>query len=154
MATQKPKCNHTYLQQARYGALPPLYFSPSSVPSSTNTTKPTAPETLRKTTYAHLLLALHDLGPERDRSPFIAQELNLLRRELEQGMSRERREQMQFYLLELENKRLRAATELYLAKFPGFMVDKRGRLDCRLDEEVTDEEQGEEWGCGKYCVVM
>jgi hypothetical protein len=69
-------------------------------------------------------------------------------------MSKERRERMMFYLLGIENQRLRAATELYLAKFPGFMLDDRGRLDCRLHEEVVEEEQGEEWGCGKYCVVM
>jgi hypothetical protein len=154
MASQKPTCNHAYLQQARYGALPPLYFSPISTYSST---KPTAPEILRKSTYAQLLLALHDLGPERARSPFLAHELTLLRQELEHGMSKERRERMMFYLLGIENQRVRAATELYLAKFPGFMLDERGRLDCRLHEEAVEEEQGEKWkgwNCWEFCGVM
>jgi hypothetical protein len=154
MASQKPTCNHAYLQQARYGALPPLYFSSISAYSSP---KPTAPEILRKSTYAHLLLALHDLGPERARSPFLARELTLLRQELEHGMSKERRERMMFYLLGIENQRVRAATELYLAKFPGFMLDERGRLDCRLHEEVVEEEHGENWegwNCWEFCGVM
>jgi hypothetical protein len=159
MASQKPTCNHAYLQQARYGALPPLYFSTISSYPSTNTTKPTAPDILRKSTYAHLLLALHDLGPERARSAFLAHELTLLRKELEYGMSEERKERMMFYLLGIENQRVRAATELYLAKFPGFMFDERGRLDCRLHQEV-EEDQGEGWegwncwNCWEFCGVM
>jgi hypothetical protein len=157
MNPQKLTCNHAYLQQAQYGALPPLYFSPISAYSSPNTTQPTAPEILRKSTYAHLLLALHDLGPERARSPFLAHELTLLRQELEYGMSKERRERMMFYLLGIENQRVRVATEFFLAKFPGFMLDERGRLDCRLHEEAEEEGQRENWkgwNCWEFCGVM
>jgi len=71
-------------------------------------------------------------------------------------MSKERRERMMFYLLRIENQRVRFATELYLAKFPGFMLDERGRLDCRL-HEVVEEEQGENWegwNCWEFCGVM
>ena len=119
MESQKQTCNHTYVQQAQYGALPPLDFSPISAYSCAIPTEPATPEFLRKSTYTRLLLALQDLGQERVRSPFLAYKIHLPRQEIEYGMSRKRRERMVFYLLGIENLRMRAATELFLAKFSG-----------------------------------
>jgi hypothetical protein len=66
-----------------------------------------------------------------------------LRNELEEGMSRERREQMMLYVLSLQDSREKRAAELYLARYPGFFLyggaDIGGqRGEVRLDFSVGD----------------
>ncbi|CZR63068.1 uncharacterized protein PAC_12965 [Phialocephala subalpina] len=131
MATPPEECNHTYLSQSIYGSLPPLYFSPSS---------PMTPHTLSilGNAYAYMTRHFHP------RSPFEEREVKILREELEAGMSKDRREQMQYYVVQIQDLRKRKATEVYLARYPGFVMYGDGRLDYGLAEmDVKDDGHGE-----------
>lgn len=131
MATPPEECNHTYLSQTIYGSLPPLYFSPSS---------PLTIHTLNLLENAYFYLKAHC----HPRSPFEGREILLLRAELEAGMSKDRREQMQYYVVQIQDLRKRKATELYLARYPGFIMYGDGRLDYGLAEmDVKDDGHGE-----------
>lgn len=58
-------------------------------------------------------------------SPLVGHEVFLLREELEHGMSKERRVEMQLWVRGLSPQK-RAVAELYLARYPGFFLDGEG----------------------------
>lgn len=113
-----PPCNHTFMTQNIHRELPPLYFSTATLTSRTLTILGDAYRYLK----AHC----------RTRSPFEAREIQILRQELEEGMSRDRREQTQYYVLQIQDMRKRKAMELYLARYSGFVMYGDGRLDYGL----------------------
>jgi hypothetical protein len=100
-------CNHTYISQNFYGKLPPLYFSPTSVTSQS--------QTLLERAYHYLKAHCHT------RSPFEAREVQILRQELEVGMSRDRREHTQYYVLQIQDLRKRKAMEVYWRGIRGLL---------------------------------
>ena len=69
------------------------------------------------------------LGPKRLRSPFLARDIALLQQELETGMSRARRQQVEMYVSDIHDPLKKACAELYLARYPGFVMRGDGRLD-------------------------
>lgn len=58
-------------------------------------------------------------------------------------MSRDRREQTQYYVLQIQDLKKRKAMEVYLARYPGFVMDGGGRLDYGLVDVDADKEDGE-----------
>jgi hypothetical protein len=148
--TKIPKlpCTHTYLRQTILThTLPPLYIAtsaPSNVSSSQSNILP------RLTT--HLTHIHAYLGRRQFRSPFLAHNIVLLQHELEKGMSRERREEVEVYVNGMEDPWKKAATELYLARYPGFVMGWDGRLD--LGTRELGEEGVKDGGREGGCVVM
>lgn len=121
MAALPPTCNHIYLSQTIHGNVPPLYFSIIHPPTVS---------TVERLQSAYIYLKAHD----HPRSPFEARDIQALRQELEAGMSRDRREQLQYYVLQIQDTRKRKATEVYLARYPGFVMYGDGKLDFGLAE--------------------
>jgi hypothetical protein len=104
-------CAHNLLPQIRYGNLPPLYI--------------TSP--LKATALTHLETSLTNLGTPIIVSPAVGREVTLLREELEHGMTKERRVEMQLWVRGLSPQK-RGVAELYLARHPGFFLDGDGRM--------------------------
>ncbi len=76
----------------------------------------------------------------------------MLRKELERGMDRDRREQMRCFVTGLKDEEQRRAAEMYLARYPGFVLDGEGKLDYGVGDRFVVEDGIEE---GKNsCVVM
>ncbi|KAG4431670.1 hypothetical protein IFR05_012853 [Cadophora sp. M221] len=125
--SQAPSCTHIFHAQTHHPPLPPLYISSS--PSPTSQTPSLHPSTIEK-----LERSLTDLGTLHTHTPFLNRDIVKLRKELESGMSRERRQVMQFYILGIADKRKRAAAELYLARYKGFVFGADGRLGFGLEE--------------------
>ena len=86
---------------------------------------------------SYLQHSVEFLGAMKPRSPFVARDVNALRKELEGGMSRDRREQMRLFVAELKDKRQRRAAEVYLARYPGFVLDDEGKLDYGIGDRFT-----------------
>ena len=62
----------------------------------------------------------------KPRMPYIGRDVDALRKELEGGMSRDRRKLMRRFVRRMKDKRERRAAELYLARYPGFVLDVEG----------------------------
>ncbi|KAH7390426.1 hypothetical protein BKA64DRAFT_710977 [Cadophora sp. MPI-SDFR-AT-0126] len=120
----QPSCIHIFHTQTQHSSLPPLYITPSHQ----------QPTTLRPSTLTKLTRALTTLGTPQSHTPFLNHDIVKLRRELESGMSRERRQAMQFYILGVRDPGKRAAAELYLARYKGFVVGVDGRLGFGIEE--------------------
>jgi hypothetical protein len=74
--------------------------------------------------------------------------------ELTHGMSKEHRKVLRQHVFTLRSEREKRVAELYLARFPGFLLDEDGRLDYGIGnwfESALDE--GDEKR-GKLCIVM
>ncbi|EPE35000.1 hypothetical protein GLAREA_10695 [Glarea lozoyensis ATCC 20868] len=141
-ATARSSCHHEHLAQVRYGSLPPLYFTPS------------AQHAIQQNTLLHLERAQLDMGPGKPCPPALTREVNNLRKELSQGMSKERRKVLRQHVFSLRSEREKRVAELYLARFPGFLLDEDGRLDYGIGdwfESVVEEGDQER---GKLCIVM
>lgn len=89
----------------------------------------------------------------KPRSPFIGRDVNALRRELEGGMSRDRREQMRLFVADLKDKRQKLAAEVYLARYPGFVLDGEGRLDYGIGDRFIAADNTAKIGKG-WCLLM
>ncbi|KAH9218187.1 hypothetical protein DL95DRAFT_294087 [Leptodontidium sp. 2 PMI_412] len=127
--SQAPSCNHIFHAQTHNPPLPPLYITSSPSPTSQT-------PSLRPSTIGKLARSLTDLGTPHTHTPFLNGDIVKLRKELESGMSRERRQLMQFYILSIADKRKRAAAELYLARYKGFVLGADGRLGFGLEEGI------------------
>ncbi|PMD31834.1 hypothetical protein L207DRAFT_572593 [Hyaloscypha variabilis F] len=89
---------------------------------------------------SYLRQSLESLGSMKPRSEGLSRDINALRNELEEGMSRDRRDQMLLFVIELNDENQRRAAEVYLARYPGFVLDGDGKLDYRVgDRFVTVE---------------
>jgi hypothetical protein len=93
------------------------------------------------------------MGTPRIRPNELTREINSLRQELSQGMSKERKEMLRQHVFSLRSERKKRVAELYLARFPGFMLDEDGRLDYGIGSWVGSvaEERDEKRG---FCIVM
>ena len=69
-------------------------------------------------------------------------------------MSKERRKVLRQHVFSMRSEREKRVAELYLARFPGFMLDEDGRLDYGIGGWVGEEKEngGEKRRGG--CVVM
>ncbi|CAN5951405.1 unnamed protein product [Sphagnum jensenii] len=137
-STSKPACEHVYLRQTILSpALPPLYIAPPDRSPSTTVAGASlsAPPPISPVLVAQLERVHGRLGPTRFRSPCRARDIRALREELEGGMTRERREQVEIYVAGLRDPWKRACAELYLARYPGFVMGGDGRLDYGTREE-------------------
>jgi hypothetical protein len=65
----------------------------------------------------------------RPHSEDLSRDINTLRNEIQGGMSRDRREQMLLFVTELNDKNQRRAAEVFLARYPGIVLDGDGKLD-------------------------
>ncbi|KAG9231358.1 hypothetical protein BJ875DRAFT_122856 [Amylocarpus encephaloides] len=117
---QPRMCKHIFLSQVQYGGLPGLYFTPL------------AQQGLMKNAFLQLGRALLDMGVPKVQPSHVAREVGGLRRELSGGMSRDRKELMRQHVLGLRTERERRVAELYLARYPGFVLDENGKLDYGL----------------------
>ncbi len=84
--TPKPKFKHTYVRKTTHLSLPPLFISTALRGPKTST--------LPRSTLAFLQQSFAFLGHLKTRSQFIGRDIEALRKELERGMSRDRRQQM------------------------------------------------------------
>lgn len=75
-------------------------------------------------------------------SSVIGRDVNALRQELEEVMSKDRREQMRLFVRWLKEKRQRRAAEVYLSRYPGFgfVLDGEGTLDYGIGDRFIVEE--------------
>jgi hypothetical protein len=89
----------------------------------------------------------------KPRLPYIGRDVDALRKELEGGMSRDRRSQMQRFVKGLKDKRQRRAAELYLARYPGFVLDVEGKLDYGVGTRMVVE-KGEPKIGGGWCTLI
>ena len=135
-------CTHEHYPQVQYGQLPPLYFIPS------------ASKGLPRLTLLRLERAQHEMGPHKPRAWHLASAVNDLREELSKGMVKERRELLRQHVLSLRSERQRMVAELYLARYPGFMLDELGRLDYGLDDWTDPGLDVEGPLKNGWCVVM
>jgi hypothetical protein len=85
--------------------------------------------------------------------PYIGRDVGALRKELEGGMSRDRRKLMQRFVRRLKDKRQRHAAELYLARYPGFVLDVEGKLDYGVGTRIVIEKDEPKIG-GGCCTFM
>jgi hypothetical protein len=161
--------------------LPPLYFAnpistpllptptrdPNHKPNNNNykhTTKSLSPCT--RDCLTRRLEAIHKtLGPRKPGSAVQATEISRLRRELEGGMCRERRRLVEGYVRGIADPWKRAATEVYLAQYAGFVIRGDGYLDFgtggwEMENEKKREGNGGrkrvwgDWGGLGECVLM
>jgi hypothetical protein len=94
------------------------------------------------------------MGIAKPRPHDLGLEINSLREELSQGMSKERRKVLRQHVFSLRSEREKRVVELYLARFPGFMLDEDGRLDYGLQSwSGSVLEEGKE-SSRKFCIVM
>ncbi|XMA19280.1 hypothetical protein WAI453_012071 [Rhynchosporium graminicola] len=153
---QPPTCAHRFHTQTHLSPLPPLYFTPPPSPSSSSSSPSSSnpPTILPPSTITALTQALTTLGTPHTHTPFINKDILALRKELEEGMSSERRQVMQFYVLGIKDVGKRRAAELYLARYRGFVMGVDGRLGFRLREggegggKGLDGARGRRGGCG------
>ena len=78
----------------------------------------------------------------KPRSEGIGHDITALKSELEEGMSRDRREQMRLFVMGLKDERQRRAAEVYLARYPGFVLDGEGKLDYGVGDRFLAVEGG------------
>jgi hypothetical protein len=93
------------------------------------------------------------LGAMKQRSPFIGRDVNALRKELEGGMSRDRREQMRLFVADLKDKRQRLAAEVYWARYPEFVLEGEGKLDYGIGDRFIAADNTAKIGKGG-CLLM
>ncbi|KAF4629115.1 hypothetical protein G7Y89_g9035 [Cudoniella acicularis] len=115
-------CDHSFEPQLRYGTLPPLYFAPNGSIS------------LPLSTLKRLEQSYRDMGNPQYRSPFVMITVNSMKKELDGGMTRERREVLKNWVEEMRT-RERTVVEVFLARYKGFKMGGDGRLDYGLGEE-------------------
>ncbi|APA11170.1 predicted protein [Sclerotinia sclerotiorum 1980 UF-70] len=115
-------CAHVWFQQRQIGKLPPLYLSSS--PS----------ESKLKHMEHHWIKVIqqYQYMPEAD-----VLNITMLQEELERGISKEKRIAVQEYVFNVEDPERRAMLEVWLARFPGFML----RTDRLVDFGVADRRQ-------------
>lgn len=89
----------------------------------------------------------------KQRSPFIGRDVNALRKELEGGMSRDRREQMRLFVADLKDKRQRLAAEVYWARYPEFVLEGEGKLDYGIGDRFIAADNTAKFGRGR-CLLM
>jgi hypothetical protein len=89
----------------------------------------------------------------KPRLPYIGRDVDALRKELEGGMSRDRRKRMRRFVKRLQDKRQRRAAELYLARYPGFVLDVEGKLDYGVGTRMAvEKDEPKIWG--GCCTLM
>jgi len=113
-----PKCAHVYLRQSTYPSLPPLYIAAKLRSPRTSS--------LPLQRIAYLQCSYEFLGSMKPRLPYIGRDVDALRKELEGGMSRDRRKRMRRFVKRLQDKRQRRAAELYLARILASCLMWRG----------------------------
>jgi hypothetical protein len=102
----------------------------------------------------HLERAQLDMGTAKPRPHDLNREIKSLRKELSQGMSKERKEILRQHVFSMRSEREKRVAELYLARFPGFMLDEDGRLDYGIRNWFDSMmEEGDEKK-RKFCMVM
>ncbi|CAD6443931.1 18ecb2d5-d818-4e3e-9bef-4d06e8e36858 [Sclerotinia trifoliorum] len=112
-------CIHVWFQQRQIGNLPPLYLS--SRPSESR--------------LKHMERHWNKVTQQyRDMSDADTLDVIMLQEELERGMSKEKRMAVQEYVFSVEDPERRAMLEIWLARFPGFML----RTDRLVDFGVAD----------------
>jgi hypothetical protein len=136
--TQQPECNHSILRQTQVANLPPLYIAGRVSPYLT-----------RQLQHAHVSLGQTHFQPR-----IVIQNVKKLQRELALGMSKERRQQVQDFVLSIRDPWKRATIELYLARYPGFLLGRDGRLDYGLSEGDEKIEGWITWKGWGSCGVM
>lgn len=112
-------CAHVWFQQTQIGNLPPLYLS--SAPS----------ESKLKHMEHHWSQIIQQY---RNMHETEVMDIKILQEELERGMSKEKRLAIQEYVFSVVDPGRRAMLELWLARFPGFML----RTDRLVDFGVAD----------------
>ncbi|KAM0184209.1 hypothetical protein ACHAPC_006150 [Botrytis cinerea] len=112
-------CAHVWFQQTQVGKLPPLYLS--SRPSESKLKH-------MEHHWYQIIQQYRDMPGEK------ALDIIMLQEELEKGMSREKRIAVQEYVFNVEDPERRAMLEVWLARFPGFML----RTDRLVDFGVAD----------------
>jgi hypothetical protein len=90
----------------------------------------------------------------KPRSEGLSRDINALRNELEEGMSRDRRKQMLLFVIELNDENQRRAAEVYLARYPGFVLDGDGKLDYGVGDRFVTVETRIDAKKGWWCLVM
>jgi hypothetical protein len=143
--TPSPKCAHVYLRQSTYPSLPPLYIAAKLRGPRTSS--------LPLQRIAYLQCSYEFLGSMKPRLPYIGRDVDALRKELEGGMSRDSRKLMRRFVRRLKDKRQRRAPELYLARYPGFVLDVEGKLDYGVGTRMVVEKDKPKFG-GGCCTLM
>ncbi|TGO58229.1 hypothetical protein BCON_0057g00150 [Botryotinia convoluta] len=112
-------CAHVWFRQSQIGKLPPLYLS--SRPSESKLKH-------MEHHWDQVIQQYHDMPDEK------ALDIIMLQEELEKGMSKEKRMAVQEYVFNVEDPERRAMLEVWLARFPGFML----RTDRLVNFGVAD----------------
>ncbi|KAJ8069276.1 hypothetical protein OCU04_002937 [Sclerotinia nivalis] len=112
-------CAHVWFQQRQIGKLPPLYLS----------SRPSGPKLKHMEHHWNKVIQQYRDMPDAD-----ALDIIMLQEELEKGMSKEKRMAVQEYVFNVEDPERRAMLEVWLARFPGFML----RTDRLVDFGVAD----------------
>ncbi|KAF7865217.1 hypothetical protein EAF04_006194 [Stromatinia cepivora] len=115
-------CAHVWLQQRQIGNLPPLYLS----------SRPSESKLKHMEHHWNKVIQQYRNMPDAE-----ALDIIMLQEELEKGMSKEKRMAVQEYVFNVEDPERRAMLELWLARFPGFML----RTDRLVDFGVADTRQ-------------
>ena len=89
----------------------------------------------------------------KSRSETIGRDITALRDELEDGMPKDRRERMRLFVMGLKEERQRRAAEVYLARYPGFVLDGEGNLDYGAGDLIVSVEDDMNLDGGQ-CVMM
>ena len=122
--------------------------------SRLSTSPPSASKGLPRLTLLRLERAQLEMGIHKPRAWHQANAVNDFREELSKGMTKERKELLRRHVLSLRSERERMVAELYLARYPGFMLDELGRLDYGLDDWTDPELEVEGMLNNGWCVVM
>lgn len=112
-------CAHAWFRQSQIGKLPPLYLS--SPPS----------EPRLKHIEHHWNQVIQQYQDMQDTEVL---DIIMLQEELERGLSKDKRREIQEYVFSVEDPERRAMLEIWLARFPGFML----RTDRLVEFGVTD----------------
>jgi hypothetical protein len=160
----KAPCEHIYLRQTILApTLPPLYVAnptpPPPIHFSVSSFAAPNPGPISPFLIAQLKRVHDRLGPKKIRSPFLARDIARLQWELGGGMTRARRQQVEVYVAGIRDPWRKACAELYLARYPGFVMRGDGRLDYGTrgrDEEIGGRVLKGKWDCGEIggCGVM
>jgi hypothetical protein len=99
------------------------------------------------------------LGSKKFRSPFLAGDIELLQHELENGMTRARRQQVELYVAAIHDPWKKACTELYLALYLRFVMRGDGKLDYGMrsrESEARSRPLKGKWAWGTFgsCIPM
>ena len=89
----------------------------------------------------------------KPRSEAVGRDITALRNELEEDISRDRRALMELFVMGLKEESQRRAVEVYLARYPGFVLDGEGKLDYGVGDRFVAVENDVDQNSRK-CVVM